>query len=53
MITIWGLALLLVIPGAVLVLRPGMGRGKLIGFVLLGMCIVVCLVMMLGHLTPW
>ena len=53
MITIWGVALLLVVPGAVLVLRPGMDRSKLIGFVLLGVCILVCWVLMLGHLRPW
>ncbi len=43
----------LLLVGARLVLRPGLDKSKLVGFGLLGVCIVVCLVLMVGHVKPF
>jgi hypothetical protein len=45
--------LIVLVLGILLVCRPGMDSGKLVGFVLLLLCIVWCLfVMLLPHVFP-
>ncbi len=48
-----GLLVCLLLLGARLVLRPGLDRGKVLGFVLVGLCFFVCLLLMLLHPVLW
>ncbi len=46
-----GLMAVILLAGVVLACRPGMDKWKLLGLVFLLVCIVWCLVVMVGHLS--